>query len=256
VILSRRQALAIALNAPFTNAAARLKVVVTGGHPGDPECGCAGTISRCAALGHEVVLLYLNRGEGFCGSERDGSEPDGSKLDGSKLDGSKPGRCAAIRTAEAQKACHILQARPVFAQQVDGHAIVDNDHYQAFQRLLDAEKPDILLTHWPIDNHRDHRALSQLTLDAWLRGGKKAAFYYYEVAEDTMMFTPTEFVDISDARAQSQRREACYAHLSQNPEKWFPLQVELTRLRGLQSGHTQAEGFVRHWESSRGLLPA
>ena len=41
----------------------RLKVIVTGGHPGDPEYGCGGTIARYTDLGHEVVLLYLNRGE-------------------------------------------------------------------------------------------------------------------------------------------------------------------------------------------------
>ena len=41
----------------------KLKVVVTGGHPGDPEYGCGGTIARYTDLGHEVVLLYLNRGE-------------------------------------------------------------------------------------------------------------------------------------------------------------------------------------------------
>ena len=39
------------------------KVIVTGGHPGDPEYGCGGTIARYTDLGHEVVLLYLNRGE-------------------------------------------------------------------------------------------------------------------------------------------------------------------------------------------------
>src|SRR5271166_2543410 len=41
----------------------KLKVIVTGGHPGDPEYGCGGTIARYTDLGHEVVLLYLNRGE-------------------------------------------------------------------------------------------------------------------------------------------------------------------------------------------------
>ena len=41
---------------------AKLKVVVTGGHPGDPEYGCGGTIARYTDLGHVVVLLYLNRG--------------------------------------------------------------------------------------------------------------------------------------------------------------------------------------------------
>ena len=46
-----------------TDPSRKLKVVVTGGHPGDPEYGCGGTIARYTDLGHEVVLLYLNDGE-------------------------------------------------------------------------------------------------------------------------------------------------------------------------------------------------
>ncbi len=38
----------------------KLKLIVTGGHPGDPEYGCGGTVARLTQLGHEVVLLYLN----------------------------------------------------------------------------------------------------------------------------------------------------------------------------------------------------
>jgi hypothetical protein len=40
----------------------KLKVMVAGGHPGDPEYGCGGTVARFTSLGHEVVLLYLNDG--------------------------------------------------------------------------------------------------------------------------------------------------------------------------------------------------
>jgi N-acetylglucosamine malate deacetylase 1 len=214
--------------------AARLKIVVAGGHPGDPECGCAGAIARYTDLGHEVVLLYLNRGEGFC-------------------KGADPSQCGAVRTAEARNACRILKARAAFAGQYDGRAIVDNRHYEEFRRLLDSEKPDIVFAQWPIDRHRDHRALSTLVLDAWLQGGKKAALYFYEVADDTMMFSPAEFVDISNV--ESRRRAACYAHSSQQPDKWYPHQVELTRSRGVEGGFPQAEAFLRHWESKRGLLP-
>lgn len=60
----------------------RLKVVVAGGHPGDPEYGCGGTVARLTALGHEVVLLYLN-------------------------DNEWGGVTAATRTSEARKACEI-----------------------------------------------------------------------------------------------------------------------------------------------------
>ena len=234
--ISRRSLLASAatLSLSAQSPLRKLKIVVVGGHPGDPECGCAGTIARYTELGHDVVLLYLNRGEGFCGP-------------------APLSRCAAIRTAEAEKACRILKARRAFADQYDGNAIVDNAHYDAFSSKIAEENPDVAFTQWPIDHHRDHRAASLLTLDAWLKAGKSFALYYYEVAEDTMMFSPADYVDISSV--ESRRRAACYAHVSQQPDKWYPKQVEVTRFRGSTSGFSQAEGFLRHWESKRAFLP-
>ena len=239
VSITRRSLIASAMAATALprqaeSSASPLKIVVAGGHPGDPECGCAGTIARFCELGHQVVLLYLNRGEGYCGP---------ASLD----------QCAAMRTAEAQKACSILKARPAFAGQYDGRAIVDPSHYEAFARILDAEAPDVLFTHWPIDHHRDHRAASMLCLDAWLKAAKKMALYYYEVADDTMMFSPTAYVDISSV--ESPRRAACYAHVSQQPGKWYPKQVEITRRHGIEGGFPQAEAFLRHPESREVPLP-
>src|ERR1700737_2980969 len=103
--ISRRQLLVSAASAvPVlgqSTAAPKLKVIVTGGHPGDPEYGCGGTIARYTDLGHEVVLLYLNDGV-----------PVGQPQDG-------------VRVAEARKACEMLKARPLFAGQIDGAAVVD-----------------------------------------------------------------------------------------------------------------------------------
>ncbi len=231
--ISRRRLLATAALSLRAQPSA-VRIVVAGGHPGDPECGCAGTIVRWTDLGHQVTLLYLNRGEGFCGAERHS-------------------RCASIRTAEAEKACAILKARAAFAGQIDGRAIVDAAHYTAFAQILRAEAPDVVFTQWPVDSHRDHRAVSALTLDAWLQSGRKFALYYYEVAEDTSMFKPAEYVDISAVEAR--RRAACYAHVSQQPDNWYPKQVEITRARGAESGFPQAEGFLRHAESRRAFLP-
>jgi N-acetylglucosamine malate deacetylase 1 len=236
VPISRRELFASSMALPLLaeSSAHPLKIVVAGGHPGDPECGCAGTIARYTALGHNVVILYLNRGEGYCG-------------------GASLSRCADIRTAEAGKACGILKARAAFAGQYDGRAIVDAAHYEDFARVLAAESPDVVFTQWPIDVHRDHRAVSALTLDAWLKTGKRFALYYYEVAEDTMMFSPGDYVDISSV--ESRRHAACYAHVSQQPDKWYPKQVEITRFRGVVGGFPQAEAFLRHPESKGALLP-
>lgn len=211
----------------------KLKVIIAGGHPGDPEYGCGGTAVRYSDLGHDVVLLYLNKGEG--------TDPTYD--------------LASVRVKEAAKACEILKARPAFAGQIDAKAIIDNDHYEKFHRLIESERPDIVFTQWPIDNHRDHRAISLLTYDAWLRMGKKFALYYYEVSngEDTIQFAPTHYVDITGVAGR--KRMACFAHASQAPDKFYELQELVMRMRGIESGHKHAEGFIRHIQSPPGLLP-
>jgi LmbE family N-acetylglucosaminyl deacetylase len=237
---SRRQLFAgaglAAAGAAQAKGSKKLKVVVAGGHPGDPEYGCGGTVARYTELGHDVVLLYLNRGDsGYLEKPVEDASP--------------------MRVAEATKACEILKARPAFAGQLNGRAVVDAAHYDAFRKILEAEKPDVVFTQWPIDGHRDHRATSTLTYDAWLRMGKKFAFYYYEVSngEDTLMFTPTHYVDIS--AAEQRKRAACYAHASQTPDRYYALQSQVARFRGIESGYGQAEGYIRHAQSPYDALP-
>lgn len=228
--ISRRGLIAqAALAAPLASAASerKLKVIVAGGHPGDPEYACGGTAVRYSSAGHDVAFLYLNRGE-----------PNG-----------------AARTAEAEKACGILGARPLWAGQIDGHAIVDGERYDGFRKIIETEKPDVLFTHWPVDNHRDHRAISMLSYDAWLRLGKKFEFYYFEVSdgEDTLMFSPSDYVDFT--AVESRKKAACYAHASQTPDRYYPLQDEVARFRGIEAGHARAEAFIRHVRSQGKLLP-
>ena len=148
--------------------------------------------------------------------------------------------------AEARKACEILKARPLHAGQLNGQAIVDAAHSESFRKIIEAEHPDILFTHWPIDNHADHRAISMLAYDAWLKMGKRFAFYYYEVSngEDTVQFSPTHHVDIS--ATEPRKRQACYAHASQTPR-----QV----LRAPGAGHPDARNRERP-SSRRRLHPA
>jgi len=228
------------LNAEGKAAAAdrKLKVVVAGGHPDDPESGCGGTIARYSDLSHEVVVLYLTRGE-------------------AGIEGKPAPEAAAIRTAECRKACDILKAKPVFAGQIDGSTEVNAARYDEFRSILDAEQPDVVFTHWPIDSHRDHRAVSYLVYDAWLRSGRKFELYYFEVDQggQTQNFHPTHYVDIT--RTEGRKRAACYAHASQNPVNGFygTYHEKMNRFRGLESGCELAEGFVRHCQSPMAAVP-
>jgi LmbE family N-acetylglucosaminyl deacetylase len=79
----------------------KLKVVVAGGHPGDPEAACGGTMSRMVDMGQEVLALYVTRGE-------------------AGIKGKTRLEAGAIRTEEAKKACELLKVRAMFANQTDG----------------------------------------------------------------------------------------------------------------------------------------
>jgi LmbE family N-acetylglucosaminyl deacetylase len=196
-----------------------LNVIICGGHPGDPEYGCGGTVARLTGLGHRVVLLYLNNG-------------------------AWPPTPAATRIAEAAKACEILKAKPLYADQENGHAVVDNAHYEAFAKIIADEKPDAVLTQWPLDNHRDHRAIAMLAYDAWKGLNRGFALYYYEVSngEDTQQFAPTHYVDIS--ASEEIKRAACYAHASQTPDRYYALQDQVAAFRGIERGCQRAEAFL------------
>src|SRR5664280_326521 len=45
----------------------KLNILCIGGHPGDPEFGCGGTLAKYSDAGHSVTILYLTRGEGWGG---------------------------------------------------------------------------------------------------------------------------------------------------------------------------------------------
>ena len=213
----------------------KLKVVVVGGHPDDPETGVGGTIARYADEGHEVVCLYLTRGE-------------------AGIRGKTHEEAAAVRTAEAEAACRVLVAKALFAGQIDGATEINAERYEQFGKLLGKIKPDIVFTHWPIDSHRDHRVASLLVYDAWLKAGKRFALCYYEVYSgiQTQHFHPTHYVDITQTEAR--KREAVFCHRSQNPERMWKLHSLMDRFRGTECRRKTAEAFVRHVNSSTGLV--
>jgi LmbE family N-acetylglucosaminyl deacetylase len=217
--------------------AAPLTILCIGAHPDDPESGCGGALARYAAAGHVVKILYLTRGE--------------RGIDGKSLD-----EAAHIRTLEAEAACVVLGANPLFFGQVDGAAEVTHEAVAAMTKLVAAEKPDVVFTHWPVDTHPDHRAVSLLAYDAWLRTGRTAALAYFEVltGDQTQLFRPTDYVDISAVAAR--KRSACFAHASQKPEEWYPAHERMSRFRGMEHQCEQAEAFVRHDRGPALPLPA
>ena len=196
-----------------------LKLLVTGGHPDDPESGCGGSICKFTSLGHEVAVLYLTRGE-------------------AGIKGKTHQEASEIRSAEAMEACKLMKARFLFAGQIDGNTIINKNEYDKVSKIIEKEAPDIVFTHWPIDTHPDHRVTSNLVYNAWnrFRQDEKKAFdlYYYEVltGEQTQNFHPTHYVDITETAEL--KKEATMKHASQNPSEWFGHHEKMGEFRGLE----------------------
>jgi LmbE family N-acetylglucosaminyl deacetylase len=215
-----------------------LNIVCVGAHPGDPESGCGGTLARYAAAGHRVTVIYLTRGEaGIKGLAHD--------------------EAAAIRTAEAEAACKVLGAKPVFAGQVDGATEVSKERAQALLRLLAEEEPDVVFTHWPLDTHQDHRAASLPTLRAHLASPQRFPLYLVEVnsGSQTPGFVPTAYVDITASR--DKKKQALFAHKSQDGEGIYRQNHEVMEgFRGRELAVGAAEAFAPLARDSRtGRLP-
>ena len=203
------------------------KVLVIGAHPDDPESMCAGTMLKLKAMGAEVVAVYLTSGEaGIVGKTHE--------------------QARTIRQAEARKACEVLGVRAVFLTQTDGNAEVNKERYAEMKALIEAEKPDMVITHWPIDSHRDHRVCSILVYDAWRMTGRGFDLYYSEVMTgmQTQNFTPTLWVDITDYR--DKKIEAYLCHESQEIDGVIKEYHDtMERMRGMECQAKYAEAFVQ-----------
>lgn len=209
----------------------KLKVLVFGAHPDDPETGCGGLMNLAAKSGHQVFSAYLTKGE-------------------AGIKGKTFSEAAQIRTAEAKMGCDILGVKPIFLTQIDGSTELNKNKYKEVISILEDIQPEMIFTHWPIDTHRDHQVCAVLVHDAWLRLGRNSELYYYEVmsGQQTQNFYPTHYVDISEV--VEVKRKACFSHKSQNIKENYHLDHgKMEEFRGFESNSKFAEAFVKHTHS-------
>jgi LmbE family N-acetylglucosaminyl deacetylase len=204
----------------------KLNILCLGAHPGDPEFGCGGTMARYSDAGHHVTFLYITRGEA--------SDPHKTHE-----------QMAALRTAEAQTSCKILNAIPQFFGQIDGDTVLSNAENEKMTKLVQSAKPDLLFTQWPVDGHPDHQVTGLLALTAWMRSNRAFHLYFYEVntGVETMGFVPTDYVDITATR--DRKKQAMFTHKTQDPVKTYDDYFKpLEDFRGLEAGVSAAEAFI------------
>ena len=173
-----------------------LRVVVFGGHPDDPESGAGGLIATLTRQGHEVICAY---GTSFRGGRRFFDRPE-----------------AEVRREEATAACKVLGATPKFFPYAHETLVADEPTLKAVSSWLDEVRPDIVVTHWPLDTHPNHHVVSSLVWRCYQRQGGWN-LYFFEVMTDqqTLGFRPELYLDIAPVREV--KRRALMEHKSQEP---------------------------------------
>ena len=213
------------------------RVLVFAAHPDDEIIGCGGTIARLSAMGRQVFVVT------FCAGETGYSTPE------------MKGRIAEVRRAEAEACDRVLgiTERVILGKPTQG-VVNDRETYQECVRLIRHYRPDVILTHWNEDKHRDHRAISAVTDEARWKASEQVLadfgepwytpeLYYYEVLE---LFThPSLLIDITDTFPK--KREAMQTQQSQFAV--LPGIMEyiegLAKVRGYARGTHYAEAFLR-----------
>jgi len=234
----------------------KLRVLAVGAHPDDLEILCGGTLAKYAKLGHKVIMAHLLNGD------KGHYEMDSREL-------------ARIRKKEAGKAARAIGAEMLTLDLPDGELFSNLETRKKVIDLIREARPDVIITHAPIDYMSDHTAASQLVCDASFlasaplfktpeKAYKKITPIFFMEPLAGMEFLPSEYVDVSDT-FQTKKRMITQ-HKSQL--KWLrehdnidilEFAEIIARFRGIQCGVKYAEAFKEYevWgrKMTRRLLP-
>ena len=212
---------------PETQGNRKLKVVFVGAHT-DDWTDCAGTMARYTRHGHDVKFISFTPGDSR-------SMADSAHMSVTDM--------AALRREQAIKGAGILGAKMVFLDQHNQH-MLDPASYQDCNKILLAEKPDVVFTMWPLEFHADHRAAGNLAYNTWLQSGMKFALLFCETPGGTEMqtqqFVPNRFVDVGSVMAL--KRESFLVNTFIK-DSWPETEVNC-KFRGREYGCQYAEAFV------------
>ena len=166
-----------------------LRIVVFGGHPDDPESGAGGLIATLTQQGHEVIVAY---GTAFRADRRFFDRPE-----------------AEVRRAEATAACQRLGATPKFFPYAHEKLMADEATLKAVSEWLGEVKPDIVVTHWPLDTHPNHHVVSSLVWQSYThQGGWNLYFFEVMTGQQTLGFEPDLYLEIAGRCGRSSGRRS------------------------------------------------
>ncbi|MBA3749890.1 MAG: PIG-L family deacetylase [Nitrosopumilus sp.] len=146
-----------------------MNILAIGAHPDDIELGCGGTLLKAARQGHNVFMYTLTRG-GSAGK-------------------------VIRRSNESVNSAMLIGASALWIDDYeDTKVYLTKELIDSIEFFIKKTKADIIYTHPLRDNHHDHRAIAEATVEA---GRFTPSIFGYE-NPSTRNFNPVMFYDISD----------------------------------------------------------
>lgn len=143
------------------------KAMVIMAHPDDADFTSAGTVAKWCAEGWEVIYVLVTGGD-----------------KGTHDETMHPEKLAAIREQEQREACKVLGVKELICLGYpDGFVPDDTELRGTIVRLLRLYRPDVVVT-WDAFrgsfNHRDHRNVGRVTMDAVYPVVRDRLFYAHD----------------------------------------------------------------------------
>lgn len=125
-----------------------LDILAVMAHPDDAELVCGGALSKSARAGLRVGILDLTAGE--MGSSGTPEQRVAEAAEAARRLGVAERRCAGLPDSAIEN---------------------DNESRHVVAEHLRALRPAVVVTHWKVGRHRDHRVASELVRDACFLSG-------------------------------------------------------------------------------------
>jgi LmbE family N-acetylglucosaminyl deacetylase len=225
------------------------RVLAVGAHPDDVEILCAGTLALLKNNGWDIATATIANGD--CGS---------ATLNRDEI--------STIRMKEAENSAKLLNGKYYCVGNRDVYLFYDKPTLEKTINLIRTVKPDLVITHSPVDYMSDHEVTSSLVRMACFTAGIKNIetesppfysipyLYYMDALDGKDYFgseiKPTTLVDISNVMNIKEKMLA--AHDSQRSwlmehhgmDEYIISMKNFSANRGEKMGVKYAEGFRQH----------
>lgn len=210
------------------------RVLVFTAHADDLEVHASALVMRILDDGHEMTSYVTTHG-----------------LPGQTINGRD---AREVRMEESSAAHAQLGLTPNFEHaRFEQELNVDPPTRAEFKKLIMDQKPDVVITHWPLDVNPDHRATAALVIEPCYQLAVNYEILFFEpissgrwsaeTRPQGLHFIPTHYCEVSDALME-RKRQLVMCHTSQDPTRMISGQMSLQRIRGEECGLPAAEAWI------------